>query len=120
MQRREYGEVENADGTTLESQRITPALHSQTPSENQQNHRTECYRGQAQLDWQMRMFGEVAEEERHAEEKHDDTGADQGITAGEVFAQDVDDRVRLSGGRRRERTRRRPIWRVRVRLFPGN
>src|SRR5262249_50135313 len=35
MERREYGEVEDADGTTLESQRITPPLQSQAPSENQ-------------------------------------------------------------------------------------
>ena len=84
--RREHGQIENRDGAALHRERVARPLDAQAPAEHQHHDRGERHARQAELHRQRGALGDVSQQERDAEEQHDDARAHQRVAAGEVIA----------------------------------
>jgi hypothetical protein len=83
--RGEDDEVEDGDAAALQDERVARARLAQPPAESKHHQRAERHRGEAQLDRNMDALVEILDEERDADEQHQDADLRHHVAADQAL-----------------------------------
>ncbi len=77
----EHRQIERTDAAALQDQPVRAAALANAPAESKQGGRGKCDAGEAEFDRQQAVVGRVFEQERNAEEQHNDADAHDRVAA---------------------------------------